>query len=73
MKLIINLIIQLQMENMYLNLSTSIKCRIHPIVLFNILDHHVRRQEGQERGLLKMLLFNLKLFFIPQSIGIFFV
>jgi len=39
------------MDQMNLNLSTTLRCRIHPVVLFNILDHHIRRQEGQERAI----------------------
>jgi hypothetical protein len=29
--------------------SPSLTCKIHPVVIFTILDHYVRRQESQER------------------------
>jgi translation initiation factor 3 subunit F len=29
--------------------ASSVGCKLHPVVLFNILDHFTRRNEGQER------------------------
>jgi hypothetical protein len=32
-----------------LNLINNIRCRIHPVVLLSILDHHVRRPQNNAR------------------------
>jgi translation initiation factor 3 subunit F len=35
---------------LFLNTGFShLRCRIHPVVLFRILDHYIRRNDGQER------------------------
>lgn len=29
--------------------STAVECKVHPVVVFNILDHYIRRNENQDR------------------------
>ena len=37
-------------SNLFLSSSLPlITCKIHPVVIFTILDHYVRRSESQER------------------------
>ena len=38
-----------QMEPLHLNLVNNVRCRIQPMVIFTILDLHVRRGEKQSR------------------------
>jgi len=36
-------------EPLFLNVGHSIACRLHPVVVLSILDHYVRRNDGQNR------------------------
>jgi translation initiation factor 3 subunit F len=36
-------------SSLFLNTPTSSKTKLHPVVLFSILDHYMRRPEGQTR------------------------
>jgi len=37
------------MEPLFLSGGSATSCKIHPVVLFQILDHHSRRKDGQKR------------------------
>jgi translation initiation factor 3 subunit F len=34
---------------LFLSTAKTTRCKVHPVVLFSILDHFVRRKEGQQR------------------------
>lgn len=37
------------MDTVFLETGTSLEVKVHPVVLFAILDHFVRRHDGQSR------------------------
>ena len=37
------------MAQMFLQSSKDLTVRVHPLVLFSVLEHYIRRNEGQKR------------------------
>ena len=37
------------METLFLRTGTQLSVKLHPLVVFSILDHYIRRNEGQMR------------------------
>jgi len=54
------------MDTLFLETGTALEAKVHPVVLFSILDHFLRRQPGQTRviGMLLALCFNVPLLWL---------